>query len=128
VRERWSKCAEVALRVLRGGPGALWPNDDFDYRGATEIACRYQEPGHEVPVHLFVGERSAVDIGADRLGWGEFHKGTLTVDRFDGDHVTMLDLPEVEKLARIMLESLRKATASTRVGRSVATLRGRGAE
>ena len=45
------------------------------------------------------------------------------MDRFDGDHVTMLDLPKVVKLARIMLESLRQASASTRVGRSVATLR-----
>ena len=50
------------------------------------------------------------------------------MDRFDGDHVTMLDLPKVVKLARIMLESLRQASASTRVGRSVATLRGRVAE
>jgi hypothetical protein len=30
----------------------------------------------------------------------------------------MLDLPEVEQLARMMLESLRKAQASTRVGRA----------
>ena len=26
-RERWAKYAEVALRVLRRGPGALWPQD-----------------------------------------------------------------------------------------------------
>jgi hypothetical protein len=42
--------------------------------------------------------------------------------------VTLLELPEVEQLARMMLESLRKARASTRVGRPVATLRGRGAK
>jgi thioesterase domain-containing protein len=44
-RERWAKYAKVALRVLRSGPGALWPQHDFDYAGATEIACRY----HGVP-------------------------------------------------------------------------------
>ena len=65
---------------------------------------------------------------ADQLGWDEFHKGTLTVHRLAGDHVTLLELPEVEQLARMMLESLRKARASTRVGRPVATLRGRGAK
>ena len=127
-RERWAKYAEVALRVLRSGPGALWPQDDFDYRGAVEIACRYQQPGHEVPMHVFVTEGSAAYMEADLLGWEQFHKGTLTVHRLAGDHVTLLELPEVEQLARMMLESLRKARASTRVGRPVATLRGRGAK
>jgi thioesterase domain-containing protein/acyl carrier protein len=114
-RARWAKYAEVALRVLRNGPGALWPQNDFDYRGATEIICRYQQPGHEVPTHLFVSEGSAAYMEADLLGWDEFHKGTLTVDRLAADHVTLLDLPEVEQLARMMLESLRKARASTPV-------------
>ena len=35
--------------------------------------------------------------------------------RLAGDHVTLLDLPEVEQLAGMMLESLRKARASTPV-------------
>jgi amino acid adenylation domain-containing protein len=112
-RERWAKYAEVALRVLRSGE--LWPpQEDFDYRGAAEISCRYQQPGHEVPMHLFVTEGSAADAEADLLGWDEYHKGTLTVHRLAGNHATLLDLPEVEQLARIMLESLGKARASTR--------------
>ena len=114
-RERWAKYAEVALRLLRSGE--LWPQNDFDYRGAIEIACRYQQPGHEVPMHLFVSEVSAADAEADLLGWDEFHKGPLTVHRLAADHATMLDLPVVEQLARIMLESLRKARASTHLGR-----------
>lgn len=111
-RQRWAKCAEVALRVLRGGPRALWPQIDFDYRGATEIVCRYQQPGHEVPMHLFVSEASAAVADADLLGWDEFHNGTLTVHRVAGDHGTLLDLPDVERLARMMLESLGTAKAS----------------
>ncbi|WP_428338376.1 non-ribosomal peptide synthetase [Mycobacterium sp.] len=105
--DRWAKYLEVALRLLRSGE--LWPPQDFDYRGATEIACRYQQPGHNVPMHLFVTEGSAADMEADLLGWDEFHAGPLTVHRLAADHATMLDLPVVEEVARIMLESLRKA-------------------
>jgi amino acid adenylation domain-containing protein len=108
-RERWAKYAEAALRVLRRGE--LWPQGDYDFRGAMEIACRYQQPGHEVPMHLFVTEGTAADAEADLLGWDEFHKGPLAGHRLAGGHNTVLDLPEVEQLARIMLESLRKARA-----------------
>jgi thioesterase domain-containing protein len=66
-----------------------------------------------VPVHLFVSDGSAADMEEDLLGWNVFHKGTLTVDRLASDHFTLLDLPEVEQLARMMLESLRKAQVST---------------
>jgi amino acid adenylation domain-containing protein len=108
-RERWAKYLEVALRLLRSGE--LWPPQEFDYRGATEIACRYQQPGHKVPMHLFVTEGSAADAEADRLGWDEFHDGSLTTHRLAANHATMLDLPVVEEVARVMLQSLRKARA-----------------
>ena len=111
-RERWAKYAEVALRVLRSGS----PWAPFDHRGAIEIACRYQRPGHEVPMHLFVSEGTAADAEADRLGWDEFHKGPLMVHRLPGDHNTVLDLPGVEQVARMMLESLLKVRASTSPG------------
>jgi amino acid adenylation domain-containing protein len=110
-RERWAKYTEVALRVLRSG--GVWAASDFDYRGAAEIGCRYQQPGHQVPTHLFVSEDSAAYIDADLLGWDQFHKGTLTVDRYAADHATLLGLSEVEQLAGMMLESLRKARPST---------------
>jgi amino acid adenylation domain-containing protein len=106
-RERWATYTAVALRLLRSGE--LWGPQYFDYGGATEIACRYEEPGHEVPMHLFVTDGTAADAEADLLGWDEFHKGPLTVHRLAAHHFTMLDLPVVEHVARIMLESLRKA-------------------
>ncbi|MGH3556121.1 non-ribosomal peptide synthetase [Mycobacterium sp.] len=121
-RERWTKYGEVAHRVVRSGARGLRPGDDFDYRGATEITCRYQTPGHEVPMHLFVSEVSAADMETDLLGWDEFHKGVLTVDLFAGDHVALLGLPEVERLARIVLESL--CRARTRTGRWAPVLEG----
>jgi amino acid adenylation domain-containing protein len=109
-RQRWAKYREVALRVLRRGE--LWPQGDFDIRGATEIECRFQQPGHEVPTHLFVSEVTAAAAEADLLGWDEYHKGPLTVHRLTGDHVSLFAMPEVEKLARSMLESLCKARAN----------------
>lgn len=115
-RQRWAKYTEVALRVLRGGPGALWPQHEFDYRGATEIVCRYQQSGHGVPVHLFVTDASAATIGADLLGWDEFHQGTVTVHRHAGDHATLIDMPQVQHVARTMLESLGAARALSPVG------------
>jgi hypothetical protein len=100
--------------------GALWPQYDFDNHGAAEIACRYQQPGHAVPMHLFVSEVTAADAEADLLGLGRMSQGTLIVERLPGDHVTMLELPVVEQLAQTMRESLRKAKGSTRVGRPAA--------
>jgi amino acid adenylation domain-containing protein len=120
-RERWVKYAEVALRVLRHGPGAFWTADEFDYPGATAIACSYQQPGHKVPVHLFVSEASASFMKADLLGWDEFQDGELAVHRLRTGNRALLDLPEVQRLAQIMLESLDRARALTRAGRPVGT-------
>ena len=119
-RERWAKYAEVAFRLLRSG--SPWPPQDFDYRGAIEIACRYQQPGHQVPMHLFVTEGTAADAKADLLGWDKFHKGPLAGHRLAADHIGLLDPPEVEQLARMMLESLCKSRESTRGQQAVATL------
>jgi thioesterase domain-containing protein/acyl carrier protein len=120
-RQRWAKYAEVAFRVLRNGPSGLRPRTNFDYRGAAEITHRYQQPGHEVPTHLFVSEGFADHLETNLLGWDEFHKGPLVVDRLAADHRSLLDLPAAERLAWIMLDSLRKARASTRVGQLLAT-------
>lgn len=103
-RERWSKYREVARRFLRSG--GLWPHDDFDYRGATEIACSYRLPGHHVPTHLFVSEGTAAIAETNLLGWDEYHTGTLTAHHIGGDHVTILEMPLVMRLARMVLESL----------------------
>ncbi len=122
-RERWARYAEVALRVLRGGPGALWSESDFDYPGAIAITCRYQQPAHELPMDLFVSDGSAAFMEAELLGWDTFHQGTLTVHRLDAAHLALLDLPEVKQLAAVLLDSLRAARVSTHVGRPVANLR-----
>ena len=111
-RERWAKFAEIALRVLRNG--ALWGRG-LRLGGAAKIACRYRQPGHEVPLDLFISEGFAAEMEADLLGWDKTHQGTLRVHRLPGDHFTMLQLPVVEQLAHSMLESLREAQASRRI-------------
>src|SRR5262249_14233731 len=97
-RQRWGKDGEVALRVFRREE--LLPQNDFDFRGAKEIECRYKQPGHGAPMHLFVSEVSAADAEADSLGWDECHKGPLTVHRFSGDHFSLLQLPQAELLVK----------------------------
>jgi amino acid adenylation domain-containing protein len=121
--ERRAKLGEVAFRVLQNGPGGLLPQGDFDYRGVAEIACRYQQPGHEVPMHLFVTEGTAADVETDGLGWDGFHKGTLTMHRLAGNHNTLLDQPQVEQVTRMVLKSLREAqaTATAQLRQPVAT-------
>jgi hypothetical protein len=120
-RHRWVKYAGGALKVLRNGPGALRPApppNDFDYRGALEVTCRYRQPGHDVPMHLFVSDDNAAEVETDLLGWDKFHQGPLMVDRLAGDHHSLLEPPEVEQLARMMLKSLHKPRASATVQRS----------
>jgi amino acid adenylation domain-containing protein len=123
-RERRAKIAEVAIRALRSC--TPWPQRNFDYRGVTEIACGYQQPGHRVPLHLFVSEVSVAAAEKDLLGWTEFHKGPLDAHRLAGDHSGLLQLPEADLLARIMLESLGTSRESTPGRQPVATLSGFG--
>jgi thioesterase domain-containing protein len=106
MREQGAKFAEIALRVVR--TGTLRSPNGFDLAGATKITCRYRQPGHGVPMDLFVSDVSEADTAAEMLGWDKIHRGLLTVHRLPGDHFTMLEPPLVDQLARSMLESLRR--------------------
>jgi thioesterase domain-containing protein len=110
VREQLTKYLEVGRRLLRSG--ALWPHRDFDYHGATEIACRYRLPGHDASMHLFASQGTVFDAETELLGWDDFHKGSMTADQLTGDHVSILERPLVEQLAQMMIESLHKARTS----------------
>jgi len=112
-RQRWSKYCEAALRALRHGPGAVWRMDGhYDIRGAIALARRYERSGHDVPMHAFVTQGSAADTGSESLGWADFHNGVLTVHRLAGDHLTVLDQPQVEEVVRMVLKSLRETQAT----------------
>jgi thioesterase domain-containing protein len=111
LRERWAKYAELALRAVR----RLLPQRQrgFDLRGAAKIGRRYRQPGHRVPMHLYVSDVSAAAAGDDLLGWGEFHRGPVEGLRLAGDHLSLLRLPGAGLLATSMLESLCTASEST---------------
>jgi thioesterase domain-containing protein/acyl carrier protein len=109
MREQWAKFAEITLRLLHSG--ALRDPNGFDLAGAAKIACRYRQPGHAVPLDLFISEGSEADTAAELLGWDKIHRGPLTVHRLPGDHFAMLEQPAVAQLAQTMIESLRKARA-----------------
>lgn len=111
-REQWSKCVEVAQRVLRHGRQGLWIANDFDYGGAIEMTCDYSRPGHRIPLDLIVADATAAAVPASNLGWDEYHDGVLRVHRLShGDHTTMLEQPQVDEVATIMSNSLRRAAA-----------------
>jgi amino acid adenylation domain-containing protein len=111
-RERWAKYHEVTIRVLRHGPSGLWQDGRYDVRNAIAIARRYQASGHDVPMHVFVTQDSAAETDSESLGWGDFHKGVLTVHRLAGNHLTVLVQPQVEQVVRMVLKSLREAQAT----------------
>ncbi|MDD4866691.1 MAG: amino acid adenylation domain-containing protein [Mycobacterium sp.] len=111
-RQRWATYAQVARRLLASG--TPWPQDNgFDYRGATQIASRYQLPGHDLAMHLFIAQTSAAAVQHDLLGWAEFHQGPLTAHHFPGDHVTLLQPPKAHQIAHIIHQSLHQPTPAT---------------
>ena len=70
------------------------------------------------PLHVESAERrpglAASLYGNDaRPGTRQHVVAAAVDDAADTDHFDLLDLPEVEQLARMMLESLRKAQVST---------------
>ena len=110
-RERWAKYHEVTIRVLRHGLGGLWQDGHFDVRGAIAIARRYQPSGHDVPMHLFVTRTPPRHRLRNR--WPRLPQGrAVTVHRLAGNHLTVLDQPQVEQVARMVLKSLREAQAT----------------
>ncbi|BBX70973.1 hypothetical protein [Mycolicibacterium psychrotolerans] len=78
IREQCSKCLEVSLRVLRHGRGGLWPA---------------------------VTDTFVDDLQSPSPGRVEYHDGPVRVRRLtEGDHRNQLERPQVNELARIMLE------------------------
>ena len=74
------------------------------------MTCDYQLPGHRVPLELFVTDASADDVHAQYLSWDKYHDGALRVHRpSSGNHWNLLEQPQVDEIARVMLDSLRGA-------------------
>ena len=74
LRERWAKYAELALRAVR----RLLPQRQrgFDLRGAAKIGRRYRQPGHRVPMHLYVSDVSGSSRRRRLVGLGRISPRT----------------------------------------------------
>jgi len=106
---QWTKLREVAVRSIRQGPNAPSPDEHFDMRGALQIARRYRQPGHELPIELLATADTVTVVDDVGLGWGGYHRGRLSPHVLPGDHDTLLDQPQVDDVARLLLGSLQRS-------------------
>ncbi|MFE4498990.1 amino acid adenylation domain-containing protein [Rhodococcus sp. NPDC056743] len=83
--------------------------EDFDLRGVWDIMARYEQRGHSVPLELFVTSSTAAEVRTPVLGWDTFHEGRLRTHFLCGSHDSILDSPQIEELAAIMLAGLHDA-------------------
>ncbi len=105
-RARYRDAAQRAVRRLQRAPSTE-DTEEFVYRDAFEIAHSYTQPGHAVPVDLFVTEDSIEEVGDATLGWGRYHRGPLRIHQLPGHHDALLDQPRVRDVARLLLASIR---------------------
>jgi amino acid adenylation domain-containing protein len=113
--ERAAKYAKVAQRSMlaAGMPSPELADDhNFDYRGALVLGSRYSREGTDVPVELFTTEESVAQSSSETLGWDEFHRGPLSVHHFLGNHSTLLDVPDVGRLADLVMAALQRTRTS----------------
>lgn len=83
--------------------------EDFDLRGVWDIMARYEQRGHSVPLELFVTSTTAAEVRTPILGWDTFHGGRVRTHFLCGSHDSILDSPQIEELAEIMLAGLHDA-------------------
>jgi len=70
-------------------------------------------------ITLFRSEESVAEArGRPDLGWGELAKGGVEIHDVPGDHISMLQEPNVQVLARRLYESLSALQESKIIGRS----------
>jgi amino acid adenylation domain-containing protein len=110
-----AKLWEVADREARGALSRLLRSDsralddgEFDLDGAIFLTQRYQAVGHDVPLAVF---RSPLTESTDgnALGWEQLHRGPLECCDVPGDHLSMLQTPNVSVLADLLAGRLRTA-------------------
>ena len=102
---RWS-CRE---KLIAAGLVRRSATEDFDLRGVWDIMARYEQRGHRVPLELFVTSTTAAEVRTPILGWDTFHEGRVRTHFLCGSHDSILDSPQIEELAEIMLAGLHDA-------------------
>lgn len=107
--ERADRYAERTARLVRrvrlaaGLSARPLPSDRrLDYRTALAISGRYHRPGHDQPIELLVTEGSAELVSSEQLCWERLHRGPITVHRFGGSHESLLEEPDVARVAELL--------------------------
>ena len=84
----------------------------YDWEGAISLVVRYVPAGCDAPMELFTPTEQLMFAGGKYLGWDEVHRGTLAIYEVPGDHLSMLQEPQVEVLAQLVASRLEAAQAA----------------
>jgi amino acid adenylation domain-containing protein len=115
-REGVAKLWEVADRHTLGAAVRLAGRrpkpvpEEFDVDGAFELAMRYCPRGYSGRIVVFWTDSSAAaSDGNNDLGWSRSHEGPLERVHVPGDHLTLLQEPQVAVAAEAIAGSLGEA-------------------
>jgi thioesterase domain-containing protein len=96
-----------SLRVrLHGRLPWLRPHQ-FDLAGATAIAQRHTVVGNDAPLDIFISDRTASIYGRSG-GWDRLHKGVLRVHSVPGDHLSIIEAPQLAMVAEVLSKRMRE--------------------
>jgi amino acid adenylation domain-containing protein len=96
-----------SLRVrLHGRLHWLRPHQ-FDLAGATAIAQRHTVVGNDAPLDVFISDRTASIYGRSG-GWDRLHKGVLRVHSVPGDHLSIIEAPQLAMVAEVLSKRMRE--------------------
>jgi thioesterase domain-containing protein len=85
------------------------PSEEFDTDGAMAVGLGYLPHGYRGRMVVFWTDPSAVASEGHDLGWAEAHQGPLECVHLPGDHLTMLQPPQVSAAAESLAARLRQA-------------------
>ncbi len=86
--------------------GSALPATAFDHEGARVIYEGCEVSGHSLPLDLYITTDGMQMSQRQYLGWEEVHRGSLTLHKAPGDHMTMLSEPNIAVLAEMMAARL----------------------
>jgi thioesterase domain-containing protein len=119
-REGMAKLWEVADREARLAVTrvtARWKEmsaDQFDTDGALAVGLRYRPGGYPGALVVFWTDSSAAASEGPSLGWSEAHQGPIECVHLPGDHLSVLQQPQVAEAAAAVASRLRQAQRSGR--------------
>jgi amino acid adenylation domain-containing protein len=105
VADRQSLVTAVRVAGRRPRPA----QEEFDVDGAFHVAMRYRPRDYQGRIVVFWTDSSATASDGDDLGWAQSHEGPLERVHLAGDHLTLLQEPQVTAAAEAIAYCLREA-------------------